>query len=184
MKEKDLVLVIDMQNAYAPGGAWECASIQRAKERILEILEKKKDADVVFTRFLYNPEASGVWKEYNRQYEKINSDAYANSMMPAFSKYLDKFLLYSKSQYSCLSNDAVREKCRNSKRVILCGVVAECCVLSTLFALVDEGIMAIYLEDAISGLTKETERSALEIAKTLSPLHISIMTAEEYLQEE
>ena len=183
MNEKDLVLIIDMQNAYAPGGAWECADIGQASENILKLLEKDKDAEFAFTRFLYDPFAAGGWKDYNSLYGRINLDERANAMMPEFTRHLERHPVYDKSVYSSLANDELRRRCRHAGRVVLCGVVAECCVLSTLFSLVDEGIRTVYLEDAVSGLTRESGRHALEVVRTLSPLHVSIMSTQDYLDE-
>lgn len=183
MNEKDLVLIIDMQNAYAPAGAWECADIGRACRNIVKLLENGNDVDFAFTRFLYDPFAEGVWKNYNDLYSSINLDERANAIMPGFAKYLEKHPVYDKSVYSSLSNDELKRRCRHAKRVVLCGVVAECCVLSTLFSLVDEGIGTVYLEDAVSGLTTSNGNHALEIVRTLSPLHVSIMSTQEYLDE-
>lgn len=61
--------------------------------------------------------------------------------------------------------------------------MAECCVLSTVFALIDAGIYTIYLTDGVSGLDREKEASTELVLSGLAPLHVSMMTVEEYLRE-
>jgi nicotinamidase-related amidase len=41
--------------------------------------------------------------------------------------------------------------------VVVTGVVAECCVLSTVMELIDAGIYTVYLTDGVSGLDREKE---------------------------
>ena len=66
-------------------------------------------------------------------------------------------------------------------RIILTGVVAECCVLSTAFSCIDEGLEFIYLRDAVSGISNETAMEAEKILSYLTPVHGRIMTTDDYL---
>ena len=52
------------------------------------------------------------------------------------------------------------------------GVVAECCVLSTVFALIDMGKYVIYLKDGVAGLDIETEKAVEKVLSGLEPLHL------------
>ena len=49
---KDLLLVIDMQNVYAPGGKRCWQETEAAAENIKRIIHQKPELDVIFTRFL------------------------------------------------------------------------------------------------------------------------------------
>ncbi len=179
---KDLFLVIDMQNVYASGGAWCCPGTEHAAEKIIDILETgKKDMDVVFTRFIASDAPFGVWKDYNSENNAINEDAYANEMMNVFKEWVKKYPLYTKSVYSSLSIPEVRELVHDHDRVVLSGVVAECCVLFTAMALIDAGIPVIYLKDAVAGIDKDSEHAAEKVLSGLAPLHVKIMTTREYL---
>lgn len=64
--------------------------------------------------------------------------------------------------------------------MIVTGVVAECCVLSTVMSLIDMGIYVIYLKDAVAGIDETTEEAAIKVLEGLSPLHLKIMTTEDY----
>ncbi len=181
--EKDLLLVIDMQNVYDEGGQWHCPGVQRAGEMICKILEEKTEKlDVIFTAFAASENPKGVWIDYNRENHRVNQDDHANAIMDIFSGDLKKYPLYEKSTYSSLSIPKVQEAARKARRVILTGVVAECCVLSTAMALIDQGSYVFYLTDACAGINEETERAVETILEGLEPLHVKRMTTEEYLQ--
>lgn len=183
MKKKDLLLVIDMQNVYTAGQKWACLDTEGAAQRVNQIISSGVCEEVIFTRFLPAEHPAGVWKDYNIVNEGVNKDAFANEMIPQFSEQLKKYPLYTKSVYSSLAIPEVREAAGRADRVIVAGVVAECCVLSTVFALIDAGIYTVYLTDGVSGLDKEKEAAAELILSGLSPLHVDMMTAEQYLAD-
>lgn len=183
MKENDLLLVIDMQNVYKKGGKWECLDTEGAAERINKIIDSGMK-NVIFTRFIANEQnPSGVWKDYNVKYATVNADQYANKMIDEFEKPLKSFPLYTKGVYSSLAVPEVLKAAKKAERVVVCGVVAECCVLSTVLALMDEGIYTVYLTDGVSGLDVPKEEATKLIFSGLSPLHVKMMTVKEYLSE-
>jgi Amidases related to nicotinamidase len=76
----------------------------------------------------------------------------------------------------------VLEACKKARRVVVTGVVAECCVLSTVFSLIDEGIYTVYVTDGVSGLDKPKEDATILTLSGLSPLHVEITTADDFLK--
>ncbi len=68
-------------------------------------------------------------------------------------------------------------------RVVLTGVVAECCVLSTAFDAIDLGCEFIYVTDAVSGFDRPRENASILMLSGLSPLHGKIMDTGSYLKE-
>lgn len=181
--KRDLLLVIDMQNVYAKGGAWCCPNAETAAGNINRILDEKK-ADVIFTQFLAEKSPEGTWKEYNRVNASINEDVKANEMMEVFLKSKGRFPVYRKSAYSSFEIPEVRDAAKKADRVILTGVVAECCVLATAFALIDAGVKVIYLTDGVAGIDDETEKATIKVLEGLAPTQVEIMTTEEYLMSE
>lgn len=178
-----MLLVIDMQNVYAKGQKWACMDTEGAAERVGQIIDTDVCEEVIFTRFLPADKPAGVWKDYNEVNAAVNADVFANEMLPQFSEYLKKYPLYTKSVYSSLAIPEVLEAARRADRVVITGVVAECCVLSTVLALIDEGIYTVYLTDGVSGLDREKEAATELILSGLSPLHVSMVTVEEYIRE-
>lgn len=185
MINNDLLLVIDMQNVYTKGQKWACLDTEGAAKRTLSVIgamEQAGNDKIMFTRFLADEHPEGVWKQYNQENAEVNARVWDNEMLPELTQALRKYPLYTKSVYSSLAIPEVLEAAKKADRVVITGVVAECCVLSTVFALIDAGIYVIYLTNGVSGLDREKEVATELVLSGLSPLHLSMMTVEEYLQ--
>lgn len=181
--KNDLILIIDMQKVYEPGEAWCCPGMERAAGNIRKLLDAPGEKDVVFTVFIAPENPRGAWKDYNRVYADINADRRASAMTDSLLPYTRRFPVYEKSTYSSLSIPQVREAVQKAGRVAICGVVAECCVLATVEALIDEGAKVLYLKDAVAGQTPEFEALTEKIVESFSEVHTRLMTVEEYLSE-
>ena len=174
---KDLLLVVDMQNVYLKNQKWACLDTEGCAERIVSLIKSKRFDDVVFTKFIADPQASGVWADYNKKYADVNASDFANAMVSGLDEVISEYPVYQKSVYSSLAVPEVLEKCRNADRVFVAGVVAECCVLSTVLNLIDLGIYTVYVKDCISGLDRPKEEATELILSGLSPLHVLVCTS-------
>lgn len=194
MKKEDLILVIDMQKVYTEGQPWACGNVSRAVERISKLLDRVIDMEddapsAILTRFIAAGEddAAGVWTEYNEENRDINENPVMNEFIPEIARYVEEFPYYDKCTYSCFSQPYVRAAADRAMvhggDIVLTGVVAECCVLSTFFQGADLGYHFVYLTDACAGLDDGTEAAVLKVLEGLSPLHIEFMTTEEYLNK-
>lgn len=181
---KDLLLIIDMQNAYMPGQPWACPSMPSALRQILRLLDAPsagKYYDVVFTRFIAPSRPKGRWIQYNESNRDINSKSYLSQIVPQLQPFLMKYPFYDKSTYSACSILQVSDMIKSHDRIAITGVVAECCVLSTVMGLIDTGAHIVYLTDAIAGKSAELERLISDLMKDMSPVHTQVMTTEAYL---
>lgn len=193
MRKEDTILVIDMQKVYLPGNPWACAHVNAAAQQIAtlldHVLELRDTPSVLLTRYIAaaDEEAQGVWADYNRENRAINENPVMNEFIPAIARYVEEFPYIDKCTYSCFSNEYVRVAADRSMvhggRVILTGVVAECCVLSTFFEGTDAGYRFVYLTDACAGVDADSERAVQTILQGLSPLHVELMTTAEYIAE-
>lgn len=180
----DLFLIIDMQNAYDQKGVWACENIEQAKNNIIKVLDSKKEKNVIFTQFVAPSSPQGKWKLYNQLNKEVNEDVVANDIMDIYKPYLETYPVYTKSTYSSMTNMDVLQACQNAKRVVLSGVVSECCVLATALALIDLGIEVVFLKDAVAGINSETERATELILAGLEYAHVSLINTKEYLGKE
>ena len=145
--------------------------------------------NVLLTRYIApaDEDAQGVWADYNRENRAINENPVMNEFIPAIARYVEEFPYIDKCTYSCFSNEYVRVAADRSMvhggRIVLSGVVAECCVLSTFFEGTDAGYRFVYLTDACAGVDAESERAVQTILQGLSPLHVELMTTAEYINE-
>lgn len=144
---------------------------------------------VLLTRYIApaDEDAQGVWADYNRENRAINENPVMNEFIPAIARYVEEFPYIDKCTYSCFSNEYVRVAADRSMvhggRIVLSGVVAECCVLSTFFEGTDAGYRFVYLTDACAGVDADSERAVQTILQGLSPLHVELMTTAEYINE-
>ena len=182
MKNRDLLIVIDMQNVYKEGEAWGCSRTGEASSAIRKLLDADICGDVVFTRFDAPRGPRGSWKAYNRENAAINGDQRLNDIMDDLLPYLKHYPVLTKSTYSSFSIPELCRRAEQAEHVVLCGVVAECCVLATAMEAIDLGYPVIYLKDAVSGLSSDTELEAEHIVSYLSPIQTEVMTVEEYLK--
>lgn len=183
---KDLLLIIDMQNVYLPGRPWACPSMPAAILQIQKLLDSshcRNNYDIIFTRYIASEHPSGCWIQYNKQNADISRNAYLNQIIPQFQPCLMKWPFYDKSTYSACSIPQIMERLNSCRRVVLTGVVAECCVLFTAQRLIDSGVQVIYLKDAVAGQNTELEASVCRLMEKFIPVHTLVMTVDDYLSE-
>ena len=179
----DLILVIDMQNAYAEGGVWQCRGVEQCSANICRILENVKDEKVLLTKYVAPDNPVGVWKDYNEINREVNEDSFANELMPEYLPYVEKYPCIDKDTYSAAYNKQVRDAAKAAKRVVLTGVVAECCVLATAMSLIDMGCYVVYIKDAVAGISRRTCDATELVLRGLDYVHTKIMTTDEYVKE-
>ena len=179
---EDLLLLIDFQNVYLPGQPWACPTMEQAIENTLKIIRSAAAPDYILTQYIASANPVGRWRRYNEEFAEINADeflsAFPGSLLPIIN---DKNVII-KDTYSSLKSGALRSRLEGKKRVVLCGVVAECCVLATMLDAIDLGYEVIYLPDCISGFSAENEKIIRTLAESFSPIHTQVMSSEDYLQ--
>lgn len=184
-KRGDLLLVIDMQNAYTELGPWTCPNMERAANQITTLIERGQFTQVIFARFDAPQQPVGTWKDYNDINRNVNEDSFLNELIPQLAPYAKVFPLYSKSTYSALTvpeiQTAVMECIQRGGSLVLTGVVSECCVLSTAFQAIDMGCPVIYITDACAGISNEMEAATAMVLAGLDYVQTSILDTEKYL---
>lgn len=183
MLSKPLLLIIDMQNVYSPNQKWECHNFNQTTENILRLIQNGRHESVAFTRYIASKNPHGVWLNYNLANRDINQNTWANEIISKLKEYREEYPIYDKSTYSALKLPELKRMAKAASCVVITGVVAECCVLSTVMDLIDAGIYVIYIKDAISGIHPETEKAVETVLSGLCPLHLSILCTEEYLSQ-
>lgn len=172
MENNSALLVIDMQNVYLPENEWSCIKMTQIIHYIEEKIKVFPKSNVFFTQHIAFEHPKGQWKIYNKKYDKINSSKYLNDYIPELKKYLKNDNLFIKSGFSALSNRELSETLNSFDTIYITGVIAECCVLSTIFGLIDMGKKIIYCTKGIAGQSEEKEKAVIKVLEELSPLHI------------
>lgn len=172
MKRNAALLIIDMQNVYLPENQWGCTRMNEVKKYIENIVNEFPENQVFFTQHIASKNPEGEWNLYNETYSKINSNTYLNDYVPELKKYISKDNLFIKSEFSALSNKNLLEELKKFDTIYVTGVVAECCILSTVFGLIDMGKKVVYCINGIAGQNEEKEKAVIEVLEALSPIHI------------
>lgn len=173
INHNDLLLIIDMQNVYLPGQPWACEGIEGAIVYIQKVIAQFPQNQILFTQYIPPQNPKGVWKDYNMVNAEINADPWLNDYIKEMIPYLNETNLFQKSVYSCCGDEKIRSVITQYERVFVAGVVAECCVLSTVFDLIDMGKKVVYLKQGIAGESVKKANAVLEVLEGFSPLHIN-----------
>ena len=183
---KDLFLVIDFQNVYMPGQEWACPSLPEVIKNTRKLLEAGNSVntppDILFTKYLASEAPVGTWKVYNKEYQSINEDPFLCDIVPELKPFTSQYPVAVKSTYSSMKAEQVLTAAVGKERIILTGVVAECCILSTMMEAIDLGYKVVYLYDCIAGQTPENETAIRKIAESFAPMHTLVMSSDEYLR--
>ncbi|MBR6113654.1 MAG: cysteine hydrolase, partial [Oscillospiraceae bacterium] len=177
----DMLLIVDFQNVYLPGNDWACPSMPEAMANTIRILSSPGTPDYIMTRYVAPAEPVGRWKDYNEAYREINENAFLSELADEMAPYAAGGHLIDKSTYSSMDAPAVCDALEGKKAVVLAGVVADCCVLATMYDAMDMGYEVVYLYDCIAGSGPESEAEIRALAEIFSPIHTSVMSSEEYL---
>lgn len=172
MKNNSALLIIDMQNVYLPENEWACIKMSQTIKYIEEKIKNFSENQIFFTKHQASENPQGIWKEYNEKYSNINSNQYLNDYIPELKKYITTDNLFVKTGFSALSNKNLLNSLNRFDTIYITGVVAECCVLSTIFSLIDMGKKIIYCNNGIAGQNEETEKAVIKVLEELSPLHV------------
>lgn len=180
----DLLLIIDMQNVYLEGQPWGCRNTAGCIRAIQTLLTCEAADQTAFTVYLAASQPEGVWKTYNEENRAINDNPWMNDLVAELKPAAAHWPVFAKHTYSSLENETLRCLARQARRLVITGVVAECCVLSTVFGAIDAGCKVVYLTDAVTGLSAESEAQTEQIVRYFSPLHTEVMTTAEYLAQQ
>ena len=178
---EDLLLVVDFQNVYLPGYDWGCPAMPEAMRHTRAILDAPDAPDFLLTKYVPPTDPVGRWQQYNEAYREINENSFLGQFAAEMTPYAAKGSVAEKTTYSSMKAEGVRAALKGKKAVVLTGVVAECCILSTMFDAIDMGYEVVYLYDCIAGQTAEAEAWVRSLAELYAPIHTTVLRSNEYL---
>ncbi len=178
---EDLLLVVDFQNVYLPGNDWGCPGMPEALKNTLKLLNNENAPDYILTKFVAPTDPVGRWKDYNEAFREINENPFLAELPEELTAYAAEGKAAEKSTYSSMKSERVLAALEGKKAIVLTGVTAECCVLSTMMDAIDKGYEVVYLYDCIAGQSAELDAQIRGIAEIYAPVHTTIMSSGEYL---
>lgn len=163
----EALVVIDAQQVFAdPASPWGSPMFADVLPSIRSAVGEYADR-VVFTRYVAPVAPTGAWITYfnqwpfaltspdHPQYQLIADFAGRASIgEPTFGKW----------------GEPLRAALGNARRVELCGVSTDCCVLSTALAMADAGVEVVVRTEACAGSTQQAHDNALAAMRLYASL--------------
>ena len=122
------------------------------------------------------------WERRRGKKEERQRCPALNAIVDDLQPYAAQYPVLEKSVYSSMKIPELAKRAKAAEHVVLAGVVAECCVLSTMMEAIDQGHSVIFLYDCISGQSQENEQAIRKLAESFAPLHTLVMSSEEYIR--
>ena len=179
----DKLVIIDMQKVYETGAPWGCEKFDEVCERIAYLIETGTFDDICFTRFVLPDVPQGSWMRYREKYHSIHTEPSYGEITERLSPFAREYRTFDKAGYSAYRADGFAEWAGEAARLVVCGVIAECCVLATVLESADRGADIVYLTDACASTSKGKLRMAEVILSEDFAPHVTLMQADDYLRE-
>ena len=178
----DKLVVIDMQKVDEEGAPWAGEGFGDVCENIVRLIESGAFADVCFTRFVMPDVARGSWLRYQAKYRDVHAESTYGEITEHLASFASAYLAFDKAGYSAYRAGAFAEWADGANRLVVCGVIAECCVLATVLEAAERGADIIYLTDACASTSAGKLRMAEVILTEDFAPHVTLMTTDNYLR--
>lgn len=170
------LVAIDMQHIFGdPESQWFTPEYAAAEAQISRLAEAFR-GEVIWTRFVRDPQESGSWSDYyarwNECREPEDSPVWDLTMPVADGDDIVSLPTFSKW------SPEMAELTRDRPRLVVCGVATDCCVLSTVLGAVDAGKHVTLVTDACAGVTDLAHTQAIDLMGLLSPMVTCVSTDE------
>lgn len=171
--------VIDMQVAFQePGSEWEVPRYDEVEARVRKLVDAF-DQNVIWTRFVRDPQEEGAWSSYYDRWStfRVEEDSRQWDLTiepnptqpvisaPTFSKW----------------GPELAELVPTDTPLVLCGVATDCCVLATALGAVDAGRHVMVVTDACGAVSDEAQEQTFALLGLLSPM-VTLMTTAEVIE--
>jgi nicotinamidase-related amidase len=149
-------LCLDMQNIFAPGGAWLTPWLPRVLPVVEELVARFPDR-TVFTRFITPPRPSdmpGMWQSYYERWRVTTREcipAEQLELVPGLARFVPPATVIDKTRYSAFTEPALHAhlSARGADGLIVTGSETDVCVLATVLGAVDRGYRVIVIENGV-----------------------------------
>lgn len=172
----DALVIIDMQHIFASTQSqWHVPGYADAANQVAR-LRRHFSGPAIWTRFVRDPQETGSWQAYYQRWSQCrlaeDDPAWDITLtvpaddpvitLPTFSKW----------------GADLQAMTQNHRRLVMCGVATDCCVLATALGAVDAGHHVTLVTDACAGLDLQAHAQTLAILQLLAPM-TALMTLDQ-----
>lgn len=168
------LVVIDRQKVFAQSdwSAWACADgSYYATDGPFIRLAKAYGERVAYTRYVAPDEPRDAWVDYFKGWPQflVAPDDPMYDFTDETAELAQGHPVISRTTFGKWCPE-LETAIGGAKRIALCGVATDCCVLLTALAAADAGVRVRLVADACAGSTPENQRLALDAMRLFGPL--------------
>lgn len=174
--ENTALIVIDMQNDFChPDGALFAPPSEDAVEDIQYLIDKANEvgvSEIIFTKDTHAEdqfENTNYYDEFSRWGEHVLEDSWGQEILEELNPDENADLVLEKPTYSAFHETELDEWLteRDINNLVICGTLANVCVLHTASGAALNDFRPIIVEDAVGYLEEEDKEFAVEHAEWL-----------------
>ncbi|WEV63471.1 cysteine hydrolase [Bifidobacterium sp. ESL0732] len=182
--ENEWLVVVDRQKVFAQSdwSDWACADgTYYATDEPFQRLAKAYGDRVAYTRYIAPDKPQDAWIDYFKDWPQflVPSDDPMYDFTDETAELAKGHSVVSKTTFGKWGTE-LKNAVQGAKKIAVCGVATDCCVLQTALAAADDGVAVRLVEDACAGSTPENQKLAIETMKLFTPL-ITVTDTKELL---
>ena len=168
------LVVIDRQNVFAQSewSAWACpdGAYHTTDENYAKLAEAYGDR-VVYTRYVAPDEPQDAWVEYFKDWPQflVPPDDPIYDLTEDTARLAEGHPVITKDTFGKWG-DELAAAIQGARKIAVCGVATDCCVLTTVLAAADSGIAVRVAADACAGSSPENHQMAFNVMALFTPL--------------
>ncbi|MBM6698785.1 isochorismatase family protein [Bifidobacterium pullorum subsp. saeculare] len=172
--DDEWLVVIDRQKVFAQSdwSAWACADgSYHATDEAFVRLAGAYGERVAYTRYIAPDEPKDAWVAYFRDWPQflVPLDDPMYDFTDETARLAEGHPVISRTTFGKWCPE-LEVAIGGTRRIALCGVATDCCMLLTALAAADAGVRVRLVADACAGSTPDNQRLALETMRLFSPL--------------
>ena len=168
------LVVIDRQKVFAESdwSDWACPDGSfHTTDAAFEALAKAYDDRVVYTRYIAPTPAKDAWVEYFKDWSQflVPPDDPMYDLTEDTAALAAGHPVVSRDTFGKWGSE-LAEAIGGARKIALCGVATDCCVITTALAAADAGVAVRVAADACAGSSPENHQRALDTMALFAPL--------------
>lgn len=172
--EDEWLVVIDRQRVFAESewSAWACpdGSYHTTDEAFARLAKTFGDR-VVYTRYVAPEPPQNAWVDYFKDWPQflVAPDDPMYDLTADTAELAQGHAVVSCDTFGKWGS-VLSEAIKGAKKITVCGVATDCCVLTTVLAAADNGVAVRVAADACAGSSPENHQMALSTMALFTPL--------------
>ena len=172
--EDEWLVVIDRQKVFAESewSAWACADgTYYDTNEAFEKLAKAFGDRVVYTRYVAPIPPKDAWVDYFKDWPQflVPPDDPMYDLTDETAALAEGHQVVDRTTFGKWGQQLI-DAIGGAKKITVCGVATDCCVLTTVLAAADSGVAVRVPADACAGSTPENQELALNTMRLFEPL--------------